>query len=275
MKAVPSSTPVALVTGSSQGLGRAIALRLGREGYRVAIVASRSVTKAQAVVDEINRSGPGKAAAFVCNVATATAVEQLVHEVYMSYGRTDLLVNCAGVDFKASLESTREEDYDRVLDTNLKGAFFAIRAVAPLMASGGGGSIINISSVLGRTPMGERPLYCASKAALSMMTRALAWELAPRGIRINSIAPGNVVTDERASLLRDPQYAPLLAAYRRMVPSGREAAQADEIAGLVLFLASDAAIGMHGAELAYDDGLSCGLGPAPAGDGQPDSIPSQ
>jgi 3-oxoacyl-[acyl-carrier protein] reductase len=247
----------ALVTGSSQGIGRAIAERLAADGARVAVVASRSQQKAQTVADSIAASG-GAAQAFVADLTRREAAHRLATEVAQAFGGIDILVNVAGIDYKAALDAITEADFYNVIDTNLKSALFMMQAVAPLMAARGGGNIVNVSSVAAQMPYGERGLYCASKAALSMLTKSLIWELGPMGIRINSVAPGNVLTPERPDIMNDQTYAAIVDNYRHMTPTGRPVQSVQDIADVVAFLACDASRSLMGSEILCDDGFSVG-----------------
>lgn len=266
MKTAPLAGRIALVTGSSQGIGRAIAERLAGEGAMVAVVASRSMEKAEAVVAGIVATG-GAAAAFVADLSGETAAARLVAAVVRRFGGVDILVNAAGIDMKAPVEDVADQDFDALFAINLKAPFFMIKAATPAMAVRGGGHVVNLSSAVAQLPYGERSLYCASKAALSMMTRALAWELGPKGIAINSVAPGNVLTHERAVLLQQPEYAPIVEHYRKLTPGQRVFSTPEDVAAIVSFLVSPAARTLMGAEILCDDGFTCGQSGRIDGDG--------
>lgn len=257
---------VVLVTGSSQGIGKAVALRFASEGARVAVVARASLAKAEGVAAEIRGLG-GCASAHVCDVIDPARIRDLVRGVTEAHGPIDTLVNVAGVDYRTPLLETSEADFDRMIDTNLKGMFFMMQAVAPGMIERRRGKIINMSSVCAVMPVGGRGVYCATKAGISMLTRVMAWELGPAGINVNAIAPGNTMTPEHAAKSADPKNREILRYYEMNTPSPRTYSSADDIAGGVLFLASPEASGMFGATLLYDEGISCGLsGRMPSGE---------
>ncbi len=249
---------VALVTGGSQGIGEAIAERFAAEGAKVAVVASANPDKAQAVVDRIAKAG-GTAAAFVADVRDAGQVARLARDVEAKLGPVDILVNSAGVYYATPVGATDEAAYDRMVDTNLKGTWNAINAVAPGMKARKSGKIISISSVAGVMGIGTNAVYCASKAGVIMMTRALANELGPHGINVNCISPGNTETPMNHEVRTNPALKHFLDAMAARTPSGRVYSTAGEMAGVALFLATDEARAMHGSNVLIDEGFSAGL----------------
>lgn len=241
---------VAIVTGGSQGIGEAVAKGLAAEGATVAIVNRRHADRADAVVKAITSAG-GKASAFPADCTVVAQIEAVVDRIARQFGAIDILVNNAGIFQPLPLEQTTEEMWDRHLDLNLKGAFFFARAVVPHMRERGGGKIINVSSVAGEAGFPQCSAYCASKGGLNNLTRALALELAPAGINVNVLAPGNVATEMNEGLRKDPAWGMKM---RERTPSGDDFLSVDDMVGAVLFLASDDSRKMHGQIVAVDGG---------------------
>ncbi|HEY1145687.1 MAG TPA: SDR family oxidoreductase [Allosphingosinicella sp.] len=247
---------VAIVTGGSSGIGQSVAEALARAGAQVAVVASASLEKAAEVCRGIEAEG-GSARPYVADVRDPEALAHLVTEVESDFGAVGLLVNGAGVFVATPAGATDQGAAERMIDTNLLGAWNAVSAVLPSMRRRGGGRIVNFSSTAATIGVRQFSLYCASKAAVSMMTRALAAELAAEGIAINAIAPGNTATPMNATVRAD---AEALDAMRRITPSGVAFSDADRIAGIVLFLLSDRASPVHGATWLADEGISAAIG---------------
>jgi glucose 1-dehydrogenase len=243
---------VALVTGSSQGIGQAIAIRLAEEGADIVVNHYMQPEKAAAVKATIESLGR-RAVAIETNVGLPGEDSRLVSEAVAALGRLDLLVNNAGVERKAPFWEVTEADYDLVLNTNLKGAFFATQAfVKHLQDRKAPGKIINISSVHEELPFPHFAAYCLSKGGLKMMTRNLSIELAPFGITINNVAPGAIETPINASLLNDPVK---LKALLENIPLNRLGKPAD-VSSAVAFLASSEADYITGTTLVVDGGLT-------------------
>ena len=189
----------ALVTGASRGIGRAIALRLAEDGANVAVIYAGSADKAEAVVNEITALGVN-AKAYRCNVADSAAVNETVKAVTNDLGKIDILVNNAGITRDGLMLRMKDEDFDAVLDTNLKGAFNMIRACYSGFIRKKSGRIINISSVSGIMGNAGQANYSASKAGVIGLTKSVARELASRGITCNAVAPGFIQTDMTENL---------------------------------------------------------------------------
>ena len=199
---------VAVVTGASRGIGRAIALELGRRGNFVVVNYNGSAEKAEAVKQEIEAAG-GEACAMQCDVSDYGACEAFMKDVIKEYKRIDILVNNAGVTRDGLLMQMKEEDFDTVVDTNLKGAFHTIRFAARQMLKQRSGRIINLSSVVGLRGNGGQVNYSASKAGIIGLTKSAAKELASRGITVNAIAPGFIETEMTAVLPEETKAATL------------------------------------------------------------------
>ena len=237
----------ALVTGASRGIGRAIALRLAEDGANVAVIYAGSADKAEAVVNEITALGVN-AKAYRCNVADSAAVNETVKAVTNDLGKIDILVNNAGITRDGLMLRMKDEDFDAVLDTNLKGAFNMIRACYSGFIRKKSGRIINISSVSGIMGNAGQANYSASKAGVIGLTKSVARELASRGNTCNAVAPGFIQTDMTENL---GDNNPLL----NSIPLGRMG-KPEDIAAAVAFLASDSAAYITGEVLKVDGGLA-------------------
>jgi 3-oxoacyl-[acyl-carrier protein] reductase len=248
---------VVLVTGGSQGIGEATCRRFAAEGANVAVVASSSLDKAQRVVDAIVGAG-GQAKPFRCDVTSVTEIKSLVDSVLAAFGQIDVLVNSAGVFYPTRVGQTDEAMFDRMCDINLKGSFFMCNTVAPHMIERGSGKIVNIGSTSGVVGRRDFIVYSATKAAVIHMTRALAVALAPHGVNVNVIAPGNTETPMNENIRKAPENAAIRATIAERTPSKRLFADPNEIAGAVLFLASDDAQSMFGSMVLMDQGITAG-----------------
>lgn len=248
---------VALITGGSSGIGKATAELFAAEGAVVAVVASSSLAKADAVAASIIASG-GQAKAFVADVRSVSAIRELVNSVTDVCGPIDILMNSAGIYMPTVIGETTEVEYDRMLDINLKGTFFAIDTVAPGMKERRYGKIINVASIAAYRGAPNYSLYCMVKAAIVMLTRTLATDLAPYNINVNAIAPGNTATPLNENTRLDPAFADLMAAKAAATPSNRTYSPPEEMAKAALFLASDDVRAMHGATILLDEGASAG-----------------
>jgi 3-oxoacyl-[acyl-carrier protein] reductase len=245
----------ALVTGGSQGFGQAVCERLAAEGARVAVVASRSVEKAAAVAATLGNGAQGYAA----DVRDSAALRATVAQVHQDFGRIDVLVNSADVFLPTPAGATDEAIMDQMIGVNLRGTFVAIDAVVPIMKAQGGGAIVHFASVAGVAGIGTYGIYCATKAGIMLLTRSLAQELGPHGIRVNAIAPGNTETPMNEAIRTEAQFKPMLEAMAARTPSGRTYSPPAEMAGMAAFLASEEARSMHGSTVLMDEGISAGL----------------
>lgn len=239
---------VAVITGASRGIGRAIALAMAENGAAVAINYNGSRDRAEAVGQEIMEKG-GKAGIYQCDVSDFAACEQFLQSVVQEYGRIDILVNNAGITRDGLLMRMSEEDFDQVLDTNLKGAFHCIRFSARQMIRQRSGRIINMSSVSGVTGNAGQANYSASKAGVIGLTKAAAKELASRNITVNAIAPGFIET-EMTEVLSETVKAEAV----KQIPLGRFG-RPEDIADLAVFLASDRAGYITGQVIQADGGM--------------------
>ncbi|MEO5509886.1 MAG: 3-oxoacyl-[acyl-carrier-protein] reductase [Longimicrobiales bacterium] len=236
---------VALVTGGSRGIGRSIAEHLARAGARVAVVA-RAQDRAQAAADELSGTGHR---GYGCDIGDAAAIEPLVKAVEADFGQLDILVNNAGITQDNLLVRISEEQWDTVLDTNLKGAFLLIRTAARGMMRRRSGRIINITSVVGLTGNKGQANYAASKAGLIGLTKSVAKELASRNVLCNAVAPGFIETEMTASLPEGAREGLIGQIALGRLGSG------DDIAGVVRFLAGPAASYITGQVLVVDGGM--------------------
>jgi 3-oxoacyl-[acyl-carrier protein] reductase len=239
---------VAIVTGAGRGIGKAIALRLAAEGARIASV-SRSEATSQSTADEINATRAEAAKAYAVDVADHSAVQETGAKILANFGRVDILVNNAGVTRDGLSMRMSMEDWDTVIDTNLRGAFSFAQAVMRSMIKQRSGRIINISSIAGLTGNAGQANYAASKAGLIGLTKTLARELASRGITVNAVAPGFIVSD-MTDVLNDQ----IKEAIRAKIPSGKFG-EGEDIAAAVAFLAAPEARYITGQVLTVDGGM--------------------
>lgn len=237
---------VALISGGARGIGRVTAMRLLAGGWTVAFTYSQSHEAAEAFVAE----SKGQAVAFHADVRDAERAEQIANELKERFGTIDALVNNAGVRRDALLYNMAMEQWDEVLDTNLRGAWLLTKAVLPTMMSQRRGAIVNVASLSGLHGVVGQTNYSAAKGGLIAMTRSLAREVARSGIRVNCVAPGLVETDMISGLEAEVKREMI-----RQIPM-RRAIRADEVAAAIAFLLSDDASGITGQVLAIDGGAS-------------------
>ena len=239
---------VALVTGGSRGIGRAIALKLAENGADVAINYAGNTAAAEEVKAAIEQMGR-KALLIQCSVADTDGVQAMVNQVVKELGRLDILVNNAGITRDGLLMRMKEADWDDVMNTNLKGVYNCSKAVMRTMMKQKRGRIVNMASVVGEMGNAGQANYAAAKAGVIGFTKSLAKEVASRGITVNAIAPGFIATD-MTSVLSDDQKAEMA----RTIPLGR-AGQPEDVANAVLFLASEGAAYITGQVLNVDGGM--------------------
>lgn len=240
---------VALVTGASRGIGRAIALALAEQGAAVLVNYNGSRERALEAVAQIEQSG-GCAEAVGCDVSDYAACGKMVEELIGKYGHVDILVNNAGVTRDNLILRMTEEEYDKVLDTNLKGAFNTIRHLSRYFLKQRGGKVINISSVSGVIGNAGQSNYSASKAGLIGLTKSVARELAGKGICVNAIAPGYIATDMTDSMPEKAKEALL-----QMIPMGR-IGDPEDIAQMAVFLAGKYSDYITGQVIHVDGGMA-------------------
>ena len=238
----------ALVTGASRGIGRAIALCLAAEGARVAINYAGNVKAAEEVKAAIEAAG-GTAILCQADIADSAAVEAMVANVVKEFGTIDILVNNAGITRDTLLMRMKDEDFAKVLDTNLKGVFYCTKAISKLMMKKRSGRIVNMASVVGLVGNAGQTNYAAAKAGVIGFSKSAAKELASRGITVNVVAPGFIGTDMTAGLPESVKEKMLTD-----IPLGRMG-EAEDVANAVLFLASDQASYITGQVVNVDGGM--------------------
>jgi NAD(P)-dependent dehydrogenase (short-subunit alcohol dehydrogenase family) len=244
------SDRVVVITGAGGGIGSAIARAFANEGARVVVTDIDEAAAHETVAAIADASPSHPASAMVMDVADAESVRHAIASIITDLGAIDVLVNNAGVATRAPAITLPEEDWDRVLDTNLKGTLLCAQAVAPSMIERRRGSIVNVSSVAAVVPVYEAAHYGASKAGIRHLTMSLAVGLAEHGVRVNAVQPGTVLSPMNSEALSDPA---VLADRLRLIPLGR-VGDPDDVAAAVLFLASDAAAYITGISLPVDGG---------------------
>lgn len=243
------SGKIALVTGASRGIGRQTALTLASYGATVIVNYNGSKEKAEEVVNTITENG-GTASAYGCNVSDYSAVEKMMKDLLIEYGKIDILVNNAGITKDGLLMKMSEEDYDAVLNINLKGTFNCIKHISRQMLKQRSGRIINLSSVVGVYGNGGQVNYSASKAGVIGITKSVAKEIGSRGITVNAVAPGFITTEMTDAMPEDAkkQVTDRIAMNRL--------GETTDVAELIAFLASDKAAYITGQVICVDGGMS-------------------
>jgi len=246
------SGKIALVTGASRGIGEGIARLLAAQGAHV-IVSSRKQDACEAVAASIREAG-GKAEAYACHIGEMAQIDKLFADLEAKHGRLDILVNNAATNpHFGHITETDVGAFQKTVDVNIRGYFFMSSAGAKMMAKNGGGSIVNVASVNGVTPGAQQGIYSITKAAVISMTKAFARECAPQKVRVNALLPGATDTKFASALFHNPV---ILEQALTRIPMHR-VAEPSEMAGAVLYLASDAASYTTGAALNVDGGYLC------------------
>jgi len=244
----------AVITGGGTGIGQAIALAFAREGAQVA-VAGRRKEKLDETLHLLQQAGCS-ALALECDVTKAADTQRMVKAAEDAFGKVNVLVNNAGALSVSTIENISEDDWDRVMAANVKGPFLMSRAALPAMRRAGGGSVINVGSVLGIVAIRDRAAYCASKGAVTMLTKAMALDHAQDNIRVNCLCPSIVESDMTRNLFADTEAGRQARESRlASIPLGRFGKPAD-IAGLAVFLASEESSWMTGTVIPVDGGVT-------------------
>ena len=239
---------VALVTGASRGIGRAIAVKLASEGAKVAVNYAGNTAKAEEVKAEIEKNG-GEAVLVQADISDSKAVDAMIEKVTEAFGQIDILVNNAGITRDGLLMRMKEEDFDAVINTNLKGVFYCTKAVSKLMMKKRSGRIVNMASVVGLMGNAGQANYAAAKAGVIGFSKSAAKELAARGINVNVVAPGFIATDMTAAMTDKAKEATLAG-----IPMKRMG-EPEDVANAVLFLVSDYASYITGQTVNVDGGM--------------------
>jgi 3-oxoacyl-[acyl-carrier protein] reductase len=238
---------VALITGASRGIGKAVALKFASEGADIAFTDLKIIPE---TVDEIAALGV-KVKAYESNAADFAATEEVVSQIFADFGRIDVLVNNAGITKDGLMLRMGEDQWDAVINVNLKSAFNYIHAVTPIMMRQRAGSIIGMSSIVGLHGNAGQSNYAASKGGMIALHKSIAQEMGPRGIRANCIAPGFVITEMTAALPED-----VLKEWEKRIPM-RRGSTTEEIANVALFLASDLSSYVSGQVVTVDGAMTC------------------
>ena len=240
---------IALITGAAQGIGKGIALEYAKKGATVAFTVRKHDERSESLVNEIAAMG-GTAKAYAADAACFTSASEVIAEVMKDFGRIDILVNNAGITKDGLLMRMTEEQWDAVINTNLKSAFNYVHAITPIMMRQRSGSIINMTSVVGISGNAGQANYAASKAGMIGLTKSVAKELGSRGVRVNAIAPGFIATDMTGVLNEDLKKQWILN-----IPLRREG-KVEDVATVAVFLASDMASYVTGQVISCCGGLN-------------------
>lgn len=243
---------VAIVTGGSKGIGRAVVLRLCQEGA-ICVIANRSRPEGEEYASELSKKGY-KAIAIPTDVAKVEDIKGLVREVINRFGRIDILVNSAGVNVRKPAVDYTEDEWNLIVDVNLKGTFFTCVEVGKFMIAQRSGTIVNIASLQSEEVLSERSIYAATKGGVKQLTKALAVEWAKYGVRVNSVSPAFIRTPMVEKVLSDPYWGEFI---RNRTPLGRPGTP-EEVAELVLFLVSPRSSYITGTNVMIDGGWTAG-----------------
>jgi len=245
---------VAIITGAGAGIGQATALLFAKEGAKV-VVADVDPQAGKETVEQIQKEG-GRGVFLKVNVAKGSDAREMVQETLKNYGRIDILVNNAGIYTKGDVISTSEEDWDRILNVNLRGVYLCCKYTLPEMIKKGGGAIVNVASEAGLVGIKNQVAYNVSKAALIMLTRSLAVDFAPQNIRVNNVCPGTTETPlVRAAIQKEKDPKKARRALEECRPANR-LGKPEEIAAAILFMASDEPGYATGSSLVIDGGYT-------------------
>jgi NAD(P)-dependent dehydrogenase (short-subunit alcohol dehydrogenase family) len=247
-------TGTAVVTGAASGIGRATAIHLAGDGYRIALVDVNEEGMAETLAQIVDAGGAGSA--FAVSVTDTHELGVMVRSVLTTMGSPSLLVNVAGVGVAATVLETSDHDWDRVIATNLTGPFLLTRAILPLMLDSGGGVIINVASVAGTIGLPARAAYCASKAGLIGLTRAVAADHAKDGVRCVAICPGTVETDWIVNILAADPHPEEALERMKMRQLDRQLGSPAEVAATIAFVASASGRFFNGTSVVIDGGMS-------------------
>lgn len=239
---------VAVVTGGANGIGRACAIAFAKSGALVAI-ADLSIEALNSTQQEIEDLG-GKCATYVCDVAQKVQIDEMINDIYNAHGSIDILLNSAGVNVQQIAEEVTEEAWDKIMDVNVKGAFFCCQAAGKKMIKQKKGKIINISSTMSKVGFFRRSAYCASKGAVKQFSKVLAIEWAPHNVKVNCIAPTFINTPFVEAALNEKAFHDEII---RRIPLGK-VGETEDVIGAALYLASDAADFVTGSTLMVDGG---------------------
>ena len=245
---------VVLVSGASRGIGKAIAKGFADREAKVVITGRKQETLAETAAELA--ADRGNVYPKVCDAANKAALDTLVEEIVAEFSRIDTLVNCAGVNKRMPVEDYDEATYDFITNVNIRGAFFLAQAVGRQMMGQGRGAIINIDSINSERPLSHVTPYAMTKAAMRQMTRCLAMEWGPHGVRVNSLGPGFTLTDLTRPLWQRDEA---LTAWRDANTPMRRIGTPEEMVGTAIFLASDASAFVTGQVIYVDGGITCGL----------------
>jgi len=244
---------VALITGGTKGLGRSMALGLAQAGATT-VICSRHADQCESAAVEVAAQTGSESVGFAADVTSEEQVQSLVDEAVHRFGRLDVLINSAGINLRHPIEEFPPDEWQQVMDLNVRGTWLCCRAVAPLMKQQRNGSVINVGSTLSAVGLANRSAYCPSKHAVIGLTKTLALEWAPFGVRCNTLCPGPFLTEMNVPLLGEPEKVKAVVSQTALNRWG----ELPEIRGAAVYLASDASSYMTGASLYVDGGWTAG-----------------